>query len=236
MDGALELWETGGFHASWAALEAAEYDLCLRQCQWQMEASRIHNNRQIVLGMPMITVSVVQLIYAGQACYTGPNWREQFYKTRHEVFDRITLGLMTEDEIPVTMQKKWAATSKIPGGWVVFAFCYGCRDTFSSPAQHRNPHRRRRAPLLKVRTPPQSPLASAVQSTVLRSVQEAPQIEDIPIMTTNTTDLEDTTASAYPFLGHLMPSHTWRDIAEVSTSRQVDYTLGNSTNSATPQF
>jgi hypothetical protein len=27
---------------------------------------------------------------------------------------------MTEDEIPVTMQKKWAATSKIPGGWVVF--------------------------------------------------------------------------------------------------------------------
>jgi hypothetical protein len=27
MDGALELWETGGFHASWAALEAAEYDL-----------------------------------------------------------------------------------------------------------------------------------------------------------------------------------------------------------------
>jgi hypothetical protein len=27
---------------------------------------------------------------------------------------------MTEDEIPVTMQKKWAATSKISGGWVVF--------------------------------------------------------------------------------------------------------------------
>ncbi|KAH8774144.1 hypothetical protein BGZ57DRAFT_953700 [Hyaloscypha finlandica] len=133
-------------------------------------------------------------ICAGQACYTGPNWREQFYKTRHEVFDRITLGLMTEDEIPVTMQKKWAATSKIPGGWVVF-----------------------RAQLLKVRTPPQSPLASAVQSTVLRSVPEAPQIEDIPVMTTNTTDLEDTTASAYPFLGHLMPSHTWRDIAEVSS-------------------
>jgi hypothetical protein len=36
------------------------------------------------------------------------------------MFDRITLGLMAEDEIPVTMQKKWAATSKIPGGWVVF--------------------------------------------------------------------------------------------------------------------
>ena len=39
-----------------------------------MGASRIHNNRQIVLGMPMITVPVVQLVrftMAKGGCHAG---------------------------------------------------------------------------------------------------------------------------------------------------------------------